>query len=337
MLIRTSVAAILGFPILAAQTIDYQRQVHPILAAKCMTCHSAERRSGGYSLATYEDVLNGGRSGGAIQPGKSASSIMVMRITGETQPRMPLGLEPLSPAEIATIRKWIDEGARSSPTAAPAKAKWDPPLTLTRPAVPAAAGDTTIDRFVADYFAKHNITPPRVVSDAQFARRAYLDIWGLLPPPEDLQAFIADRDPDKRAKLANRLLADDTKYAGNWISYWNDLLRNDEGANYYSETASRKSITTWLYSALKTNMRFDTFVRDLLDPKEPGDPDGFLIGVNWRGTVSASQTPALQAAQNTAQIFLGVNLKCNSCHDSFISKWKLADAYGLASFFAAEP
>ena len=76
--------------------------------------------------------------------------------------------------------------------------------------------------------------------------------------------------------------------------------------------------------------------RELLNPVGPGDPDGFLIGVNWRGTVSASQTPALQAAQNTAQVFLGVNLKCNSCHDSFISKWKLKDAYSLAAYFSAE-
>ena len=58
--------------------------------------------------------------------------------------------------------------------------------------------------------------------------------------------------------------------------------------------------------------------------------------MNWRGTVSASQTPAMQAAQNTAQIFLGLNLKCNSCHDSFISKWKLKDAYSLASYFSPE-
>ncbi len=74
----------------------------------------------------------------------------------------------------------------------------------------------------------------------------------------------------------------------------------------------------------------------LINPVAPSDPDGFLIGVNWRGTVSASQTPALQAAQNTAQIFLGINLKCNSCHDSFISRWKLKDAYALASYFSTE-
>ena len=84
-------------------------------------------------------------------------------------------------------------------------------------------------------------------------------------------------------------------------------------------------------------MPYDKFVRALIDPSAKGDPDGFVIGVNWRGDVSASELPPIQAAQNSAQVFLGVNLKCNSCHDSFISKWKLKDAYGLASFFSEKP
>src|SRR5574337_580639 len=100
---------------------------------------------------------------------------------------------------------------------------------------------------------------------------------------------------------------------------------------------SAESITTWLLQALETNLPYDQFVGKLLNPVQPGDPKGFLIGVNWRGDVSASQIPPMQAAQNSAQVFLGVNLKCNSCHDSFISRWKLKDAYGLASYFAVLP
>jgi len=174
------------------------------------------------------------------------------------------------------------------------------------------------------------------VGDAVFARRVYLDVIGLLPATEELQAFLADRRADKRGRLVQRLLGDNRGYAENWISFWNDLLRNDEGVNYFSETASRKSITPWLLSALRTNLPYDRFVAQLLHPVAPSDPAGFLIGVNWRGAVNASQTPAMQAAQNTAQIFLGINLKCNSCHDSFISKWKLKDAYALAAYFSPE-
>jgi hypothetical protein len=190
---------------------------------------------------------------------------------------------------------------------------------------------------VAAYLSGRGAPEPKLVSDAVFARRAYLDITGLLPPPGDLSRFVANSSPDKRTKLVERLLADNSNYAQNWISFWNDLLRNDEGVNYYSETASRQSIGTWLLGALESNLPYDQFVSKLLNPTAPGDPEGFLIGVNWRGVVNASQTPAMQAAQNTAQIFLGVNLKCNSCHDSFISHWKLKDAYSLASYFSPDP
>ena len=323
----------------ASATVDYQQQVHSVLATRCLSCHSAERRSGGLSLAAYADALEGGRSGAAIMPGDAARSLLMMRITGEVTPQMPLGRPPLPAAEIATIRRWIDEGARETIAAAAAKPKWEPPLALARPGVPDVVWrnwDGPVDRLVSRYLSDDGVGEPALVSDTAFARRAYLDIWGLLPPPDDLRAFAADRTPNKRSALVQRLLADDDKYAQHWISFWNDLLRNEEGVNYYSETSSRKSISTWLLSALTTNVPYNRWVEQLLAPARPEDPDGFLIGVNWRGEVNASQTPAMQAAQNSAQIFLGLNLKCNSCHDSFISKWKLKDAYGLASFFSED-
>jgi hypothetical protein len=318
-------------------TIDYQQGVHTILAAKCLSCHSAERRSGGLSLASYADALEGGRTGAAVRPGDSAGSLLMRRITGDLPPSMPLGRPALSPGEVATIRVWIDEGARETIASAAARPKWEAPLALERPAVPDVVWrdwTTPVDRFVAAYLGKHAVPEPELIDDSAFARRAYLDIWGLLPPPEDLQAFLADRNPNKRPALVRRLLADGDKYAEHWISFWNDLLRNDEGVNYYSETSSRKSISNWLLSALTRNVPYNRFVEQLLNPAAPEDPVGFLIGVNWRGEVNASQTPAMQAAQNSAQIFIGINLKCNSCHDSFISKWQLKDAYGLASFFS---
>src|SRR5215472_10936002 len=115
--------------------VDFDRQVHPLLAARCGMCHSAEKRSGGLSLATYGDVLEGGRSGAAIRPGSGATSLLMRRVDGETEPRMPLGAPPLSAVEMAILRAWIDEGARPTPTSAPAKPKWEAPLTLERPAV----------------------------------------------------------------------------------------------------------------------------------------------------------------------------------------------------------
>src|SRR3981081_3347949 len=163
---------------------------------------------------------------------------------------------------------------------------------------------------------------------------APLDLGGPLPTPEQRDEFLNDTAKDKQQALIQRLLANRRNYAEHWISFWDDLLHNDEGVSYVGD---RKTITPWLLKSLEENLPYNEFVSALLNPEKKDDPAGFLIGVNWRGDVNASQTPIMQAAQNSAQVFLGVNLKCNSCHDSFISTWKLKDAYGLASFFSKEP
>ena len=157
---------------------------------------------------------------------------------------------------------------------------------------------------------------------------------GLLPPPEELEAFVADRHKDKRERLVDRLLADDRNYAEHWLSFWNDLLRNDYKGTGYID-GGRKQITRWLYSALLTNMPYDKFVAELVNPTP--DSEGFTKGIVWRGVVNASQTPQMQTAQNISQVFMGVNLKCASCHDSFINDLTLADAYGLAGIYADGP
>jgi hypothetical protein len=323
-----------------AAVVDYEREIQPILSESCLECHSQDKRKGGLSLATYGDVLDGGKDGAVVRPGRSSASLMIDRVKGTAGDRMPLDELPLSDGQIALLERWIDQGARATPASAPAPQPWEAPLTLQAPPLPAVvwrAWNRPADRLVAAYLAKARVAQPALVSDAAFARRAYLDIWGLLPPAVDLRAFVADTAVDKRDRLVARLLADDRKYAEHWISFWNDLLRNEDGQTYFSEQNGRKSITEWLMSSLIANRPYDQFVTRLLNPSQPGDPEGFLIGVNWRGETSAAVMPWMQASQNTAQAFLGVNFKCNACHDSFVSKWKLKDAYGLAAYFSPEP
>ena len=227
-----------------------------------------------------------------------------------------------------------------TPGSRPAPQPWEAPLALIRPNIPRAvwaSWDRPLDRFVASYLSKRRVLQRPGVSDALFARRVYLDVWGLLPTPAEMQAFVSDRTPGKREALVATLLADNRKYAEHWISFWNDLLRNEDGVTYFSESASRKSITDWLLASLESNLPYDQFVTKLLNPSATTDPEGFLVGVNWRGETSAAVTPWMQASQNSAQVFLGINLKCNACHDSFVSKWKLKDAYSLAAYFSPEP
>lgn len=313
---RPLLAGLCALPALLAQDSLGDR-AHAVLAARCLGCHGSQAQ-GGLDLRTQAGALR------AVQPGNSAASLLMARISGAKPPRMPMGGAPLTAGETELLRQWIDQGA-PYPAARAAEPKWTPPLA-PRQVTPPAGGAHPIDAFLP-------VNKP-LVSDGVFARRVWLDLWGLLPTPAELKRFEDDRTEGKRDKLVARLLSHKENYAGHWMSFWNDLLRNDEGVIYHGE---RKSITPWLRKALEDNLPYDEFARRLISPESPSDPDGFLTGVTWRGVVSASELPPMQAAQNSAQIFLGVNLKCNSCHDSFISKWQLADAYGLASFFAPEP
>jgi hypothetical protein len=203
---------------------------------------------------------------------------------------------------------------------------------LPIPSEPPEGTGSAIDRFLAAAWAAEGFTPSAVVDDRTFARRVYLDVIGLLPTIEQLDSFARDAIPTKRALLVNRLLGDRMGYAEHWASFWNDLLRNDEQTNI---DGLRKPITVWLFRSLLENKPLDQFTVELLDPGKNG-PQGYLKGVNWRGRVNASQTPPVQAAQNVSQVFLASSLKCASCHDSFINKWKLDQAYGMASFFAPQ-
>jgi hypothetical protein len=131
------------------------------------------------------------------------------------------------------------------------------------------------------------------------------------------------------------LLADDVAYAEHWLTFWNDLLRNDYTGTGFI-TGGRKQITKWLYEALVANKPYDQFARELIAPPTP-ESAGFIQGIRWRGEVSAGQTVEIQFAQSVGQSLLGINLKCASCHDSFIDRWKLDEAYGLAAIYATQP
>lgn len=293
-------------------------QIHPVLAQRCVGCHSGATPQGGLSLESRANLFKGGASGPVI-----ANRLLIRKMKGEAGLRMPPAGEPLTPAQIAAFERWIAEGATWPEMRAASASKWTAPLAPRRPAIPASAKANAIDRFLDGQF-------PPVVSDARFARRAYYDIWGLPPTAEQIEALEKSKD---RARLVDELLAHDKNYAAHWISFWNDVLRNDIGVVYHGD---RKSITAWLQRALETNMPYDEMTRQLLNPVVKDAPDGFLVGVNWRGDVNASQLPHIQASQNTAQIFLGINLKCASCHDSFINKYQLKQAYSLAAMFSAE-
>jgi mono/diheme cytochrome c family protein len=317
------------------QEIELNRQVRAIFAHNCYSCHSAEKIKGELRLDTKKAVFKGGESGPVIVPGDTRKSELMRRITlpRNHKEAMPSKGKRLSEDEVALIGLWIEKGA-PWPDAADKRSVFRVAALEPRmPELPATDGSwpNPVDGWVNEYFKTRQTNWPAPVDDRTYLRRIYLDIIGLLPTPDELDAFVSDRRPDKRALRVRQLLDRTDDYAMHWLSFWNDALRNDYTGTGYI-TGGRFAITDWLYTSLRTNKPYHQFVKELISPDK--ESRGFIAGIEWRGTVNASQRTEMQAAQNVAQVFLGLNLKCASCHDSFISDWKLADAYAFANIFA---
>jgi len=318
----------------APAKVDFSHQIVPILREHCGECHTGDKKKGSFSMNDRASLLAGGESGKAVLPGNSAKSPLIAAITSkDPDKQMPPKGTRLSPEKVKLLRDWIDAGAVWEEGFAFKKPAYEPPLKPRRPTLPpAVAGRTNpVDRILDADLAKRKAAPPKPVDDATFARRAHLDLVGLLPEPEALAKFLADKSADKRAALVRSLLTHDTAYAEHWLTFWNDLLRNDYSGTGFI-TGGRKQITKWLYRALVENRPYDQFARELI--AYTPDSEGFAAGIKWRGDVSAGATTEIQFAQSVGQSFLGINLKCASCHDSFIDRWKLEEAYGLAAIYA---
>ncbi|MEW4452436.1 DUF1549 domain-containing protein [Bremerella sp. JC817] len=323
---------------LQAEEIDFAHQIVPLLKQQCGKCHSGNQKEGGFSLNTRETVLAGGESGVAVVSGKTDQGELLARvITDDEFTRMPPEGDGLNEEQITLLKKWIAGGVAWEPGFTFGEPIYEPPLKPRRPELPpAVAGRTNpIDRILDAQLATEGQAPIATLNDEAFLRRAYLDLIGLLPTPEQRSQFLSDANPDKRAQLVRNLLERDVDYAEHWLSFWNDLLRNDYAGTGFI-TGGRSQISKWLYNALVTNMPYDQFTQELIAPPTP-DSSGFAGGIKWRGEVSAGQTVEIQFAQNMGQSFLGINLKCASCHDSFIDRWKLKDSYGLAAIYAERP
>jgi mono/diheme cytochrome c family protein len=315
--------------------VDFAHEIVPIIKAKCVECHANGKSKGGLSLDTRETML---KSKGAVVPGKPAESDLIRRINlpdGDDE-RMPSKGDRLSAKEIGLLTEWVKQGAKWEAGYTFGKKGYVAPLAPRVPNLPAAVNGRIhpIDRILDTYATNAKASIPEPADDATFIRRASLDIIGLLPMPDDVERFGQSREPDKRSQLVNSLLADNRCYTEHWLTFWNDLLRNDYSGTGYID-GGRKQITKWLYESLMANKPYDQFVRELIVPNL--ESEGFIRGIQWRGVVNASQVVELQFAQNVGQVFLGVNLKCASCHDSFIDSWKLTDAYGLAAVVAEKP
>lgn len=317
---------------LNAQDLDFAHDIVPILRQHCVECHGGREAKGSFSLNTRELWIGSGH----LDLDQPADSRMLELVRStDTDDQMPPKAKPrLSDKEIGLLERWVAAGAPWEAGFSFAPKAYEPPLRPRRVELPPVVEGRThpIDRILDQWMASNQVQRPVPVSDAAFLRRVRMDLTGLLPDPAELEEFLADASPTKRLRKIETLLEDNIAYADHWLSFYNDLLRNDYSGTGFI-TGGRKQISKWLYEALVSNRPFDAVARELIAPTS-GETTGYIDGIKWRGEVSAGQTIEIQFAQSVAQSFLGINLKCASCHDSFIDRWKLDEAYGLAAVYS---
>lgn len=331
-LLITIVAAAIPTPGFAET--DFAHDVVPILKAHCVECHGGKKAKGGFSLNTRALFLE---NDAAVPGDKDSLFLMLINESDKELQMPPEGKPRVTAAELKILRQWVEDDMPWEPGFTFGERNWEPPLSPRIVELPPAHGNRNhpIDRILDAELAQRGLQPPALISDEAFLRRASLDAIGLLPTPEQLKVFTAERDVDKRTLFIDSILGDDVAYADHWLSTWNDLLRNDYTGTGFI-TNGRSQITTWLYDALRQNKPYDVMVRELISPPTPASA-GFINGIKWRGEVNSSQTLEIQFAQNVSQVFLGINMKCASCHDSFIDRWTLEEAYNLAAIFSDRP
>ena len=321
----------------AAETdsIDFAHQIVPILQRHCAECHGGEEAEGGFSINNRRLFLEGE----AAVPGNAYESLFIELIQDpDPEYRMPSEEKPPVPeAEVALLKRWVDEGLPWEPGFTFGEPAYEQPLKPRLPELPPVVEgrNNPVDRFIDAYLTEGGYPDPRPLDDSTFLRRVSMDLVGLLPTVEETRTFLSDKSPDKRQRAIDSLLARDIDYTEHWLTFWNDLLRNDyDGTGFI--TGGRSQISIWLYGSLKENKPYDSMISELIAP--PNDESsGFIDGIKWRGVVSAGQSLPIQFAQSVSQSFLGINLKCASCHDSFIDRWTLADSYNLAAVYSEEP
>jgi Protein of unknown function (DUF1549)/Protein of unknown function (DUF1553) len=180
-----------------------------------------------------------------------------------------------------------------------------------------------IDELALKKWRMVGIAPSPAASDADFLRRATLDVTGALPTPKEVRDFLADASADKRDRLIDRLLQSD-RYALFWASKWGDLLRNKQQNGFKESTVK---FADWLRDAFKRNMPYDQFVRELLTVtgERAAHPQ-----IDWYRQLYTNQN----RVEDVSQVFLGLRVSCSNCHNHPFERISQNDYWQFAGFFA---
>jgi hypothetical protein len=337
---------------------DFDKTVAPLLAGRCLDCHSGTEPKGGLDLSQSKSAMTGGDNGEVIVPGKlDESRLWELVEKGRMPPK-----KPLPAAEKEVLKAWITRGAKwgTDPidpfrvtTDKRAGYDWWALQPLTRLGHPAAKdakwGRNTIDAFILHRLEEKGLKPSPEADRRTLIRRLSFDLLGLPPNPIEVDAFVKDESPDAYAKLVDRFLAS-PQYGVRWARHWLDIVRFGESNGFeFDEFRSNAwPYRDWVVDALNRDMSFDEFVRLQLagDVLRPNDADalratGFLVAGAYDTAGQTQQSEAMRKVVRqdeledivgtVGQTFLGLTVNCARCHDHKFDPVKQVEYYRLTA------
>jgi mono/diheme cytochrome c family protein len=333
---------------------DFNRDVKPVLVQHCVRCHGPNKQRASLRLDSATAARAGGNSGPAVMPGKSEASLLVRAILGARGVKvMPPKGARLSEREVALVRKWIDQGAKTPASEGVAVARrrskhWSF-QPVVRPAVPAVKNTAwpgnAIDRFILARLEKEGTRPSPEADRVTLLRRAHLDLTGIPPTPAEVDAFLADRRPGAYERVVDRLLAS-PQYGERWGRHWLDQARYAD-SNGYSIDSPRSiwKYRDWVIAALNADKPFDQFTTEQLAgdllPKPTAEQKvatGFHRNtqINEEGGIDLEQfrvEAIVDRTNTTGTVWLGLTVGCCQCHDHKFDPLSQKEYYQLYAFF----
>ena len=341
-------------PAAAAQEVQFNRDIRPLLSDRCFFCHGPDEknRKAGLRLDTFEGATKDRGGYRAISPGKPDESVALQRILSHdanaVMPPPRTKKPPFSPAEVELLRRWIAQGAKY-------EGHWafQPLAAAAPPAVKNAAwGRNEIDRFVLARLEQEGIAPSPQADPRTLIRRLSLDLTGLLPSPDEVEAFVEafTRDGGRGqetawAALVDRLLAS-PHYGERWGRHWLDHARYAD-SNGYTIDGERVMwpYRDWVIRAFNDDLPFDRFTieqlaGDLLP--QPGKSQLVATGfhrntfINEEGGVDREQARVEQVmdrVNTTGAVWLGLTVGCAQCHSHKFDPISHKEYYQLYAFF----
>lgn len=331
---------------LEAETVDFQREVRPILSDNCFACHGPDpgTRLAGLRLDTQEGALGERANGTPVVPGDSAASLIYQRIAHpEATLRMPPASahKELTVEQIELVKRWIDEGAEWS-------VHWAF-RQLDKPVPPSVSNESwvrnPVDRFILSRLEADGLQPGVEADRRTLARRVALDITGLPPTPESVEQFVRDDSPDAYENLIDRLMTT-AAYGEHRAKYWLDAARYaDTHGLHIDNYREMWPYRDWVIRAFNDNLPFDQFTIEQLAGDMLPNPTqaqhvatGFQrcnITTNEGGVIEkeVEEIYAKDRAETLATVWLGLTVGCATCHDHKFDPITQKDFYSLGAFF----